>query len=435
MMATGKVVALNGGQWGDEGKGRFVDEFGKPVKFFVRVAGGDNAGHTVIVDGKKMVAHLMPSGITYPEARCFLGHDMVINPRSFQKEFAGLQELGFLKCQQLGVSPLAHLIMPYCLDLEKFREQARGKSAIGTTLRGIGTTYEMKARRLGIRVGDLQHLEKLPDYISTILAEINPDLNRWGGEVYSFQAIMEFLEEARQIMAPYIIGEPLSKIIIQAKKFGDNVLIEGAQGAELDLTHGTYPYVTSSSTIAGGACSGAGIGPRVIDSVYAVLKAYTTRVGGGPFPTELPTELAALIRERGGEVGASTGRPRRIGWLDGPQLRHASRIGGWDGIVITKADVLQGIEVKVCDYYSYGNKTVWDMDEVDSRELGNVQPSLQDVGIFTEDISGCRDYDSLPKTAKMLFSTIADLAGAPILAISVGPERGQTISLQNPWNY
>ena len=429
----GQIIVLGGDQWGDEGKGRFVDEFGEEVDMFLRVQGGANAGHTVYVNGKKMVTHLTPSGVTYARAQCFLGNDMVIDPLAFAKEITDLTDNGFLKCKQLGISRLAQLVMPYCLDLEKFRELARGKNAIGTTGRGIGTTYEMQVRRLGLRVGDLLHLEKLGEYIKTILAEINPEIYKCGGKVYTREDIITFLEQAWQILSPYILTQPLSQIITQAKYSGQNVLVEMAQGPELDKTHGTYPYVTSSSTIAGGACSGAGIGPTLIDQVICVTKAYCTRVGGGPFPTELFGVLEKLIRERGNEFGASTGRPRRVGWADGPQLRHASRINSVTGIVITKGDVLQGINTKICESYRRGDRIIQALDEIDSCEIPEVESVYKEFGIF-DDISGCRDFDSLPEPAKNLFRTIGEMASAPIVAISVGKERGQTIIMKNPWH-
>ena len=429
----GQIIVLGGDQWGDEGKGRFVDEFGEEVDDFLRVQGGANAGHTLYVKGVKLVTHLVPSGVTYARSRCFLGNDMVIDPLAFSQEITDLQANGFLRCKQLGVSRLAQLVMPYCLDLEKSREKARGKGAIGTTGRGIGTTYEMQVRRLGLRVGDLLHLEKLGEYIKTILAEINLEICQRGGKAYTREDILTFLEQARQILAPYILVEPISKIVTKAKVDGHNVLTEMAQGPELDRTHGTYPYVTSSTTIAGGACSGAGIGPTLIDQVIVVTKAYCTRVGEGPFPTEYSGKLEMLIRERGAEYGASTGRPRRVGRADGPQLRHASRINSATGIVITKGDVLKGINTQVCVHYRLGNRIIWDLDELDSCEISEVEPVYQELGIF-EDISDCRDFDSLPEPAKNLFQTIGGLAGAPIVAISVGKERGQTIIMKNPWH-
>lgn len=430
----GKLVVLGGAQKGDEGKGRLTDECGDEVDIFLRVNGGANAGHSLYVKGEKMVTHLIPSGATYAQARCFLGNDMVIDPLGFSQEITELTGKGFLRFKQLGVSRLAQLVMPYCLELEKKRENARGKGAIGTTGRGIGTTYEMQVRRLGLRVGDLLHLEKLHDYIEIILAEVNLEICQRGGKAYSKKDILNFLEQARQILSPYILAEPLSKIITQAKTSGQNILIEMAQGPELDKTHGTYPYVTSSSTIAGAACSGAGIGPTLIDEVIIVAKAYDTRVGGGPFLTEIRGELAELLRKRGDEYGATTKRPRRVGWADGPQLRHAARINGATGLVITKGDVLQGIDLQVCDSYQYNDRVILDLDEIDSCELGEIVPYYRDLGRFEEDISGCRDFAVLPNSAKLLFNTIAMLAEVPIVAISVGKNRGQTIMVRNPWH-
>ena len=428
----GKIVVVGGNQWGDEGKGRLVHEDSEEADVVVRVQGGANSGHTSFEAGEKVVTHAIPSAVVYPQARCFLGNDMVLDALAFRQEITDLGAKGFLRCQQIGISRLAQLVMPYCLDLEKFREKARGKAAIGTTGRGIGTTYEMQVRRLGLRVGDLLHLDKLRDYINTILAEINPEIIHWGGQGYTCEDILIFLEQARQIMSPYILTQPLSKIVTQAKVSKQNVLIELAQGPALDKTHGTYPYVTSSCTLAGGACSGAGIGPTMIDEVIGVTKALCTRVGGGPFPTEIHGDLAEELRQRGKEFGASTGRPRRIGWHDGPQTRASSRVGGLTGLVITKGDVLHGINVLVCDYYQHGGRIVREMDELDTHELFEVQPHFQDIGSF-EDISGCRDFDSLPKAAQNLFRTISEMAGVPLVAISVGQNKGETIVLRDIW--
>jgi adenylosuccinate synthase len=429
----GKIVVMGGNQWGDEGKGRLVHEYGEDADVVVRVAGGANSGHTQFVDGVKAVTHLAPSAVSHPRVRCFLGNDMVIDALAFQQEITDLGDKGFLRCQQLGVSRLAQLVMPYCLDLEKFREQARGKAAIGTTGRGIGTTYEMQVRRLGLRVTDLLHLEQIRPYVQIILNEINPELAHWGGQPYTVEDIMAFLEQAKQILQTYILKEPLSKIITQAKASQQNVLIELAQGPGLDKTHGTYPYVTSSCTLAGGACSGAGIGPTLIDEVIGVTKAYCTRVGGGPFPTELEGDLAEEIRERGQEYGASTGRPRRVGWHDGPQTRGASRVGGLTGLVITKGDVLRGIHTRVCDYYLLGERIIRDLDELDAYELSEVRPHFQEMGSFDEDISGCRTFEDLPKAAQKHYRTIGEMAGVPLVAISVGQHKGQTIMLKNIW--
>jgi len=432
-VVMGRLIVYGGNQWGDEGKGRLVHEFGEDADVVVRVAGGANSGHTQFVDGVKAVTHLAPSAVSHSRARCFLGNDMVIYPTGFEQEITDLTAKGFLRCQQLGVSRLAQLVMPYCLDLEKFREHARGKAAIGTTGRGIGTTYEMQVRRLGLRVTDLLHLEQIRAYVKTILNEINPELAHWGGQTYTVEDIMTFLEQARQILEPYILKEPLSKIVTQARDSEQNVLIELAQGPGLDKTHGTYPYVTSSCTLAGGACSGAGIGPTLIDEVYGVTKAYCTRVGGGPFPTELDGDLGEEIRARGQEYGASTGRPRRVGWHDGPQTRAASRVGGLTGVVITKGDVLQGINTMVCDYYQQGDRIIRDLDELDTLDLQDVQPHFQEMGSFDNDISGCRAFEDLPKAAQKLFLMISQLAGVPLVAISVGQHKGQTIIMQNPW--
>ncbi|MCX6745926.1 MAG: adenylosuccinate synthase [Candidatus Parcubacteria bacterium] len=427
------IVVVIGSQWGDEGKGAVVDNWGKKADYFVRVQGGANAGHSVIVGGKKIVLHLVPSGVTYAQADCLLGNDMVIDPKGLIKEIDDLSAAQALNCKSLGISPLAHLVMPYCLELEKLREQARGNNAIGTTGRGIGPTYEMRARRLGIRMEHLRHLDIMPDYVKTILAEINPEIRHWGGQGFTQKDMLGFLEQYAPYLVPMIVEYPISVTICAANAKGENVLIEGAQGLELDITHGTYPFVTSSSTIAGGACSGAGIGPTMIKKVIGVTKAYCTRVGAGPFPTKINGGLAAQIQKRGNEFGATTGRPRDVGWVDATQLAHAARINGLTGLVITKGDVLQGIEPKICTHYVYQGRKITNFDELDCCELSKAEPIYETLPGFSEDISGCRKFEDLPKGAQELFSKIQTYAGVPILAISVGPERGQTIIMKDLW--
>jgi len=428
------IIVVGGIQWGDEGKGKLVDLFGADADVCVRVQGGANSGHTLYVGDQKLIAHLIPSAVTYPQVTCLLGNDMVIDPLAFQKELAELQNLELFRCKQLGISRLAHLVMPYCLELEKLREKARGKGAIGTTGRGIGPTYEMRVRRLGIRVGDLLHLEKLHDYVNAILNELTPEISHWGGHVYSEEEVFAFLEQAREILAPFILAKPVSKIVCEADNKCQKVLIELAQGSGLDATHGTYPYVTSSTTIAGGACSGAGIGPNRIRQIYGITKAYCTRVGNGPFLTKIADpELADKVRKVGGEFGATTGRPRDVGWVDGPQLRQASRLNGLTGLIITKGDVLRGLKTKTCLYYKRNGRSFWHLDEIDPCEITEVEPVYDELAEFAEDISSCRYWLELPKQARKLFQQITDYAGVPLVAVSVGHKREQTIILQKPW--
>lgn len=429
------IGVVGGAQWGDEGKGKLTGFFTKEAAIVVRFNGGANSGHTLVFGAETTITHLLPSGAVHPHAQCFLGNDMVIDPLIFDKEVKDMQAKGTLRCKRLGISPLASLVMPYCLELERLREKARGKAAIGTTMRGIGPTYEMKVRRLGIRVGDLLHLEKLSDYVSTIVAEINPEICHWGGQAYNNGRIFEFLEQARAIMQPFILDQPLSQIVCTAAAAGQNILIEGAQGMELDVTHGTYPYVTSSSTIAGAACSGVGIGPRMIDWVIGIIKAYCTRVGNGPFLTKITDqELAKKIREAGGEYGATTGRPRDVGWLCRAQLRHAVRVGGLTGLVVTKGDIFKGIKPKICTHYLLGGREIHDLDELNMWDYPAAVPVYEELEEFTEDISSCRDLASLPKPAQALFQRIGDFAGVPLVIISVGKDNDQNIILQNPWH-
>lgn len=430
-MATVIVV---GTQWGDEGKGKIVDLLTRYADLIVRFQGGNNAGHTLVVNGEKFVFHLIPSGILYEDKQCAIGNGVVLDPAVFIEELQGLKERGMeVGPDRLKISFNTHLIMPYHKALDHAREAAKsdGKK-IGTTGRGIGPCYEDKIVRNGIKVGDLLDetlfREKLQDNVrekNFLLKEMlgAPELD--ADEIYS-----EYMKYAEK-MAPYVAN--VSVLIDEVRQSGRNVLFEGAQGTQLDIDHGTYPFVTSSNTIAGGACCGAGIGPSKIDYVLGICKAYTTRVGGGPFPTELFDATGDLIQERGGEFGATTGRRRRCGWLDGVVLKDAVRINGLDGLAITKLDVLSGIDpLKICTSYDVAGRTFTSMPS-NIRMVTEAKPVYEPIKGWQEEITGITSRDELPAATKDYLKRIEDIAQVPVDIISVGPGREQTMLLKNPF--
>lgn len=433
-------IVVVGAQWGDEGKGKIVDLLAENADMVVRFAGGSNAGHTLEVGGKKLVLHLIPSGVMHSGKMLVLGDQMVICPETLWTEICEVKKLGLLQDDSLlKISPLAHLVMPYHIALDKLREDAAGKSAIGSTRRGIGPAYEFKAARCGIRVGHLRHPELFRDLIKNAEEKVSLEFDDYDLEVGEYdidwlefeEQMLEFLEKARANLLPYIAN--IDRLVYSACQTGKNVLLEGAQGAALDVDHGTYPFVTSSNTLSPAACLGSGIGPNMIGQIIGVAKAYNTRVGNGPLPTQIGGELEERLRQAGHEFGATTGRPRRVGWLDLPQLRYARRLNGMIGLFITKLDVLRGINpVRICIAYELCGKKYINMDDIDMEILDSVKPIYHDVPGFNEDISSARTFDELPQNAKRILQTIS--AGANVLldGISVGPDRKQTIWMRKP---
>ncbi len=427
-------VVVVGAQWGDEGKGKVVDLYSEFADVVVRYGGGANAGHTLVVDGQKLVTHLVPSGVLRGRGKkCVLGDGMVIDPKTLLSEIAALKDKGLLADDRdLLVGDRAHVILPWHRELDALRE--RGKTAIGTTRRGIGPAYEAKMARRGVRVADLTRPERLAELVGRNLDELAPLIMHLGGTVPSEA-------DANGVVAEYLgYGEALaryrgdaSRAIYDEMKRGRHVLFEGAQGTLLDVDHGTYPFVTSSSTLAGGACTGAGIGPTSIDAVIGIAKAYSTRVGGGPFPTELTDETGDRLRETGAEFGATTGRPRRCGWLDVAALRLAARLNGLSGLAITKLDVLRGLKrIKVCVAYQLDGAT---RDELplDLEDIGRATPVYEECDGWDGDAREVRDFDDLPTAAKRYVRRVEDLVGIPASLISVGPGRAETIVLKNPF--
>jgi adenylosuccinate synthase len=422
------VVVVVGAQWGDEGKGKIVDLLTEKAQVVVRWAGGANAGHTLVVDGKKYVTHLIPSGILRPGLTCVLGEGMVVDPGVLLDEIRTFRGHGFLAADRdLVVAERAHLTMPYHKEIDRLREEGAGKAKIGTTKRGIGPTYESKAARTGLRVGDLLRPKRFRELLDRTLGEAGPALERLGGQRPDAAAIAEQYLGFGEELRPFV--RDASRFVHDAIRARQNVMFEGAQGILLDVDHGTYPYVTSSSTTAGGACAACGIGPTEIDAVMGIAKAYATRVGSGPFPTELEDATGEALRTKGQEFGSTTGRPRRCGWLDLPALRLAIRLSGIQGLGLTKLDVLAGMPaVRLCVAYRIGGKLVDEMP-LDADELASVEPVYEELPGWS-DASG----EDVPPNAARFVMRVSALAGIPIWVTSVGPARAQTIVSHNPFN-
>jgi len=428
-MPTYVVVGM---QWGDEGKGKVVDYLTRYADVVVRHQGGNNAGHTIVVDGKQTILHLLPSGVLHKEKTCVIGNGTVLDPAVLIEELDAVGAAGFDLAGRLFISYGAHIIMPYHKVLDKVQERFRGKNRIGTTGRGIGPAYADKADRFGIRLCDLVNEPVFRDKLTAMLEYKNLVLTKlFGEEPLAYQPICdEYLQYAARLrpFAADAVG-----IVHKALAANRQVVCEGAQGTMLDLDHGTFPYVTSSTTLASGACSGIGLGPKDVKGVVGIVKAYTTRVGEGPFPTELTDETGAFLREKGSEYGATTGRPRRCGWLDCVQLRRAAMVNGATHLVVSKADVLGTLNpIRICTAYRLNGSTTNDFP---SRlpELERVVPVYEEAPGWQEDISACASWSDLPAAAQSYFRRIEELVGVPVAIASVGPDRGQTIERIDPF--
>lgn len=425
------AIVIVGAQWGDEGKGKVVDLYSEFADLIVRYGGGANAGHTLVIEGRRLVLHLIPSGAARGGGkRCLLADGMVIDPKALLEEIAQLQAGGLLADERsLLIGENAHVILPLHMLIDRLREQ--GKGAIGTTMRGIGPAYEFKAARRGVRMRDLLSPRRLRPLLEQSREEIGPYLAARGATLPHLDAeLEEFLDYGRRL-ARYLGDVP--QLIHQELARGRHVLFEGAQGALLDLDHGTYPFVTSSSTLAGGACTSAGIGPSSIDAVVGVAKAYATRVGAGPFPTELLDDEGALLRESGGEYGATTGRPRRCGWLDVAALRRAVRLSGIGALALTKLDVLRALRrVRLCVGYRWHGRL---LDELppSAEDLAEASPVYEEFSGWEEDLHEMREIEELPAETRRYVKRIEDLVGVPVSMISVGPGRGETLSFAHPF--
>lgn len=418
-----------GTQWGDEGKGKIIDLLTPSFDVVARYQGGHNAGHTVIVKGQKIVLHLVPSGILHPGKLCVIGNGVVLDPRAFLEELEELRKYRIEVDDNIAVSKNAHLILPYHSLLEEVCEEKRGKRMIGTTRRGIGPAYEDKMARRGIRVGDLLNLDVLKEKIEENIELKNIYFARFKKPLFDARAVYEEYKKYAAQIKKYI--KDVSLLLDEQMRAGKSVLFEGAQGTLLDIDHGTFPYVTSSSSTAGGVCTGLGVSPQRIDSVMGVVKAYTTRVGSGPFPTEIFDEAGKHMSERGNEFGATTGRPRRCGWLDAVSVSYSCRVNGIDRIALTKPDVLDGLEeVQVCVGYKYKGQLLPGFP-TESWVLNQVTPQYKKVRGWKKGVGKIRDFGSLPAAFKDYIKLIEDCIGARVAIVSTGMERQDTILLEN----
>ena len=426
-------VVIIGTQWGDEGKGKVVDLLTEKAQCVVRFQGGNNAGHTLVVDGKQFIFHLIPSGILHPGTVCAIGNGVVVDPAVLLEEIDKLNAAGiFPTPQNFMISKYAHVIMPYHRILDHAREAKKGKTAIGTTGRGIGPCYEDRVCRTGIRIHDLFDRVILREKLETVLEEKNFLLkNFFGVEPVDPRAVEEEYYAYGQRLASY--AGNVSEFLRRTDLDGGNILFEGAQGTHLDIDHGTYPYVTSSNTVAGNACCGAGIGPTRIGEVLGVVKAYTTRVGGGPFPAELLDETGERIRSVGAEFGATTGRPRRCGWLDMVVVKSSVRLNGLSGLVITKLDVLTGIpKLKVAVSYRLGDANI-DAVPPELSALEACRPVYEEFPGWDEDIRKVRRFQDLPANTRRYLQAVEELSGTPLSIVSIGPGRDETIVMRHPF--
>lgn len=426
-------VVVVGAQWGDEGKGKVVDIYTEYADDIVRYQGGNNAGHTLVVGDEKVVLHLIPSGILHEGKRCIIGNGVVLDPEVFIKEINKLKASGRIKDDScLLLSESLHIIMPYHKRIDIAREAKSGDKKIGTTGRGIGPCYEDKIGRRGIRLMDLLDADTFARKLKEFLVEKNFILEQFLGETpCSFAEIFDEYQGYAEILRRYVADTAL--ILNKDLKAGKKALFEGAQGTLLDVDHGTYPFVTSSSTCSGGACTGAGVSPREINEIIGISKAYVTRVGSGPFPTELLDETGEKLRTIGGEFGATTGRPRRCGWFDAMVTRYAVRVNGLTGISLTKLDVLSEFDtIKVCTGYTYNGKALETLPA--SLEIfEKCQPVYEELPGWNCDITGARTFEELPANAQSYVKYLEKLAGCQIVMVSIGPRRDQTITLRNPF--
>jgi adenylosuccinate synthase len=415
-------LAVLGAQWGDEGKGKIVDLLTPNFSIVARYQGGHNAGHTVYANGRKFVLRLLPSGILHPNIRCIIGNGVVVDPIALFAEIDELAQAGIEVGDRLIISDKAHLILPYHRDLDLLSEARRGERRIGTTSRGIGPAYEDKIARRGVRVGDLANPASLAEAVqhnvearNRLIAENRMD----------YKEVLDMLDQAWRRMSRWVTD--VSLYIARARQKGDSIMFEGAQGTLLDIDHGTYPYVTSSNATIGGVCTGLGIGPKAIDTVLGVAKAYTTRVGEGPLPTELTGPIGDRLRETGREFGAVTGRPRRCGWYDAVAVRYAVRVNGLDALALTKLDVLDGLpELQVCTAYRCNGTTLTEMPG-DHAQLAACEPIYETLPGWTTPTQGLQNYDQLPREARIYVARLEEITGVPAAIVSTGSGREETI--------
>ena len=426
-------VVVVGTQWGDEGKGKITDFLSEKAEYVARYQGGDNAGHTIQFGGETYKLHLIPSGIFSPEKLCIIGNGVVVNPKSLVTELAYLYERN-ITTDNLRISDRAHVILPYHIELDRLQEEAKGDKKIGTTIKGIGPAYMDKAARVGIRIADLLDREVFEERLRLNLEDKNRQFTKlYDANPMNFEEIFEEYYEYGQQIKQYVCDT--SVLLNDALDNGKRVLFEGAQGVMLDIDQGTYPFVTSSNPLAGGVTIGSGVGPSKVTKVVGVCKAYTSRVGDGPFPTELFDEIGSRIREVGREYGTTTGRPRRVGWFDSVVMRHSKRVSGITNLCLNSIDVLTGLEtVKICVSYRKKNGEEIRHYPASLVELGQCEPVYEELPGWTEDITGCRTLDELPIEAQNYVRRISELVGVKISTFSVGPDRNQTNILEDVWD-
>ena len=415
-----------GSQWGDEGKGKIIDIMASRADVVVRATGGNNAGHTVVNNGEVYKLHLIPSGILYPETLCLIGAGVVLDPKDFISELDSLESRG-ISTANLKIDPRAHVVMPWHIELDGLSEKFRGNSDIGTTKRGIGPTYMDKYERCGLRIYDLVHPEIFAEKARTTGTLKNKIITAvYGGKAFDLDAVIAEYTEYGKRLAKYV--DDVSVIVYEAAKANKTIMFEGAQATLLDIDFGTYPYVTSSHPLSAGVCVGTGVGPMIISNIIGVAKAYTTRVGKGPFPTELDDEIGEAIRNKGGEFGTTTGRPRRTGWFDAVIVRHSVRVNGLSSLAINKLDTLGGIgDLKVCVAYKKPDGTVIENFPAALEELADCVPVYETLKGFDDDISSCRSFDELPEACKKYIERLEELCDCHISMVGVGPDREQII--------
>ncbi|MBL8525966.1 MAG: adenylosuccinate synthase [Betaproteobacteria bacterium] len=427
-----KNVVVIGTQWGDEGKGKIVDWLTDEVAAVVRFQGGHNAGHTLVVNGKKTILRLIPSGILHPHVTCYIGNGVVLSPQALLQEIDELTAAGVNVAERMRISEACPLILPYHVALDQAREAAKGEAKLGTTGRGIGPCYEDKVARRAIRLHDLYSPERFREKLAEVLDYHNFVLmNYLKANPVSIDEVFDSTLKMGERLKPMIAD--VSGDLTRLMNEGRQLLFEGAQAALLDVDHGTYPYVTSSNCLAGQASAGAGVGPQALHYVLGITKAYATRVGSGPFPTELEDEVGERLRKRGNEFGSVTGRPRRCGWFDAAALKRAAQINGLSGLCITKLDVLDGLEtLRICTGYRVDGKVV-DMLPYGADSIEHCEPILEDHPGWSDSTFGVKTWDGLPKAAQTYLKRIEQLVGAPIAIVSTGPDREETIVVKHPF--
>ena len=426
----GRNVVILGSQWGDEGKGKIVDLLTDKASLVARFQGGHNAVHTLVIDGKKTALHLVPSGILREHVTCVIGNGVVVAPDALLKEIEMLEERGVEVRDRLKVSGSCPLILPYHIALDNAREAQRGNAKIGTTGRGIGPAYEDKVARRGLRIGDMANMERFAEKLKEVLEYHNFSLTQYyKAEAVDFDQTLALATQWAEALLP--MKADVTKILHDAREAGENILFEGAQGSLLDIDHGTYPFVTSSNTTAGGTATGTGFGPLYLDYVLGITKAYTTRVGSGPFPTELKCKIGQYLGEKGHEFGTTTGRERRCGWFDAVALRQAVRINSISGICLTKLDVLDGLdEIKICVGYQKADGTDAGMP-MHADDFETITPVYESMPGWTDVTVGAQRIEDLPEAARAYILRIEELTGAPVDVVSTGPDRIETIVLRH----